>query len=300
MVGTWQRRFDPDLRVTFLSVGEGDAAVVRFPGSRVMLIDAGGGFRRSLDPGERIVAPYLWSRKIMRVDYLVLSHPDRDHFGGFDFIARNFHPAEFWSTGAGSPDVSYAGLIAALEAAGVRMRTIDGSAAPMRIGGVDVTCLGPPSGLPQKRNNTSMVLRFAFGPAVLLFTGDLEAKGEREVLSDEPGPELASTILKVPHHGSRTSSSEAFIEAVHPEAAVISLGYHNRFHFPAQSVLERYRAVGARVLRTDEVGAVSIDVSAHAVRMRSWRNGAIRLPARRERALRHAASDDGQRLGAAP
>lgn len=271
---TWRRYFDPDLRVTFLSVGEGDAAVIRFPGARVMLIDAGGGFHGSFDPGERIVAPYLWSHKIMHVDYLVLSHPDRDHFGGFDFIVHNFHPDEFWSTGSSSSDVTYAQLMVALEAAHVRMKKIDESTAPMRIGGVDVKCLGPPRNLPRMQNNTSMVLRFAFGPAVLLFTGDLEAKGERDVLSDESRAELASTVLKVPHHGSRTSSTEAFVEAVHPEAAVISLGYHNRFHFPAQSVLERYRAVGARVLRTDQAGAVSVDVSAHSVRMWTWRRPA--------------------------
>jgi competence protein ComEC len=90
---TYQRFLNSELRVTFLSVGEGDAAVVRFPGARVMLIDGGGAFRGTFDPGERIVAPYLWSQKIMHLDYVALSHPDRDHFGGLTFIVRNvqFH-----------------------------------------------------------------------------------------------------------------------------------------------------------------------------------------------------------------
>ena len=103
---THERFFNPDLRVTFLSVGEGDGAVLQFPGSRVMVIDGGssyGGF----DSGERIVAPFLWSRKIMRVDYIALSHPDLDHFGGLDFIAMNFAPRAFWTTGVPSLDVSY-------------------------------------------------------------------------------------------------------------------------------------------------------------------------------------------------
>ena len=107
--GYWiyDRFFNPDLRVTFLSVGEGDGAVIRFPGSRVMLIDGGGSYG-GFDAGERIVAPYLWSQKIMRVDYIALSHPDLDHFGGLDFIAMNFAPRAFWTTGVSSLDVSYA------------------------------------------------------------------------------------------------------------------------------------------------------------------------------------------------
>ena len=103
---TYDRFFNPDLRVTFLSVGEGDGAVVRFPGSRVMLIDGGGSYG-GFDAGERIVAPYLWSQKIMRVDYIALSHPDLDHFGGLDFIAMNFAPRAFWTTGVLSADASY-------------------------------------------------------------------------------------------------------------------------------------------------------------------------------------------------
>jgi competence protein ComEC len=115
---TWQRYFDRDLRVTFLSVGEGDAAVVRFPESRVMLIDGGGAFRSTFDPGERIVAPFLWSQKIMHVDYVAVSHPDHDHFAGLTFIARNFAPSQFWTSGTASPDESYAQLIDAMEEAG--------------------------------------------------------------------------------------------------------------------------------------------------------------------------------------
>ena len=107
---TYDRIFNPDLRVTFLSVGEGDGAVVRFPGSRVMVIDAGGSFG-GFDAGERIVAPYLWSQKIMHVDYLALSHPDLDHFGGLDFIAMNFAPQSLWTTNVPSLDVSYARLM---------------------------------------------------------------------------------------------------------------------------------------------------------------------------------------------
>lgn len=108
---TYQRFYYPDLRVTFLAVGEGDAAVVRFPGGRVMLIDGAGSFSGTFDPGERIVAPFLWANKIMHVDYVAVSHPDRDHFGGLIFLVRNFAPTEFWTGGSGSPDDSYLSLL---------------------------------------------------------------------------------------------------------------------------------------------------------------------------------------------
>src|SRR5208283_5985907 len=137
---TYDRFFNPDLRVTFLSVGQGDGAVVRFPGSRVMVIDGGssyGGF----DAGERIVAAYLWSQKIMRVDYLALSHPDLDHFGGLDFIAMNFAPRAFWTTGVASADVSYARLMDDLERAKIPMVQVDETAPIAAIGGVAISSL---------------------------------------------------------------------------------------------------------------------------------------------------------------
>jgi competence protein ComEC len=208
----------------------------------------------------------------MHIDYLLLSHPDRDHFGGLVFIARNFTPAEFWTGGTSSRGTTYAILLAAIRTAGARTRRCDGSSAAMIIGGVGVRCLGPIAGLPQvKDNNASMVVRLSYGHTTLLFPGDLEAKGERELVAT--GVPLDATILKVPHHGSRTSSSAPFIERVHPIVAVISLGYRNRFHFPASEVLGRYADQRVRVLRTDEVGAIAADVSRDRLHVWSFRGG---------------------------
>ena len=120
-------------------------------------------------------------------------------------------------------------------------------------------CLWPPSELTERKdNNESVVLRLAYHGKAILFPGDLEAKAERELAAT--GADVSATILKVPHHGSITSSSTALLEAVKPATAVMSLGYHNRFHFPSEVVLERYRAAGITLLRTDQVGAVSADV----------------------------------------
>jgi competence protein ComEC len=273
---TWRRCFNDALRITFLSVGEGDAAVIRFPGVRVMLIDGGGGYRDAFDPGERIVAPYLWAQKIMRVDYVALSHPDHDHFGGLIFIAENFHPREFWTSGVGSDDSSYGRLLAAMRAAGARELAC-GSDAPARtIGGAAVRCLWPAPGVVERKdNNSSMAVRISYDGSSVLFTGDLEAKGERELIAS--GAHLRADVLKVPHHGSATSSSPELIAAVRPRLAIVSDGYLNRFGFPAPAVIARYRAAPAIVLRTDRDGAVRVVIGASGIAVNSWLGGRARL-----------------------
>jgi len=260
--GWWahDRWFHGAMRITFLSVGEGDAAVVRFANGRVMLIDAGGAWPGGFDFGERVVARYLWSRKIMRVDYLVVSHPDLDHFGGMAFIARNFAPREFWAPKAVKPEPTYAALLAEVAAERIPIRFVDSSMRPLRVGGASVLCLSPaPGEVERKDNNLSLVLRIGDGRRSALFTGDIEAPGERAMLEREPSSEFSATMLKAPHHGSRTSSSPALIAAVHPRVVVLSLGRRNIFGFPAPEVVDRYRTSGARVLRTDLDGAISVD-----------------------------------------
>ncbi len=271
--GAWslyQRYLNPALRVTFLSVGEGDSAVVRFPGSRVMLIDGGGEYRGTFDPGERIVAQYLWAHKILHVDYIALSHPDRDHFGGLIFVVRNFSPTEFWTTDAYSPDASYQELLEAVRQSGARHHLCDSASPSVTIAGVVVACLGPPHGIaPLNHNDASMVLRLGYAQNAFLFPGDLEAKGERQLVNS--GADLNATILKVPHHGSRTSSTAEFIKAVHPKVAVISLGYLNRFDFPAPEVIQRYKDGGVEVFRTDEDGAVNVVVDGSGYHLSTFR-----------------------------
>jgi len=254
--------------VTFLSVGEGDGAVVRFPGSRVMVIDGGGSYG-DFDTGERIVAAYLWSQKIMRVDYLALSHPDLDHFGGLDFIAMNFAPRAFWTTGVASADVSYARLMDDLARAKIPMVQVGETAPVAAIGGVAISSLNGGTGAARTHNNNSMVLRFSFGSASLLFTGDIESGGERAMIDNRA--DLHATMLKVPHHGSASSSTPAFIAAVHPEAAVISDGYLNYFHFPSDAVVERYVEAGAILMRTDLDGAVMVDAARDRMTVRTFR-----------------------------
>jgi competence protein ComEC len=271
--GAWwsyERFFNPALRIIFLAVGEGDAAVIRFPGSEVMVLDGGGNLSQAFDPGERLVARYLWSQKVMHVDYLALSHPDFDHYGGLIFLARNFRPRVFWAPDVASPDAHYAALLTALALSGARLRLLNSSTAIGDIGGVALRCLNPPPRPSGMHNDNSMVLTLARGAYRVLFTGDIEARAEQDLLATSR-EEIRATLLKVPHHGSITSSTPAFVEAVRPQLAIISVGHLNRFHFPAAVVIQRYTAAGARILRTDEDGAIAVEIEDDRMRVRTTR-----------------------------
>jgi competence protein ComEC len=186
-----------------------------------------------------------------------------------DFIAMNFAPRAFWTSGVQSSDLTYARLIDDLARTKIPMVQVRESAPVASVGGVAIASLNGNTGIARSHNNSSMVLRFNFGSASLLFTGDIESAGERAML--EHGAELHATILKVPHHGSATSSTAAFIAAVHPEVAVISDGYLNNFHFPADSVVERYAEDGAIVMRTDLDGAVMVDATPSGLTVQTFR-----------------------------
>ncbi len=249
-----------DLQVTFLSVGQGDSAVVECPGAKVMVIDGGGMGNGSFDVGERVLAPFLWSHKIAHVDALVMSHPQWDHFGGLTFLARQFSPNEFWSTGErASGGVRFAELEQALTEASVRP-VIAVPGMDWLCGDARVRVLAPEDGV-ASTNDRSLVVQLQRGPTRLLFTGDIEHGAEAALIASADG-QLKSTVLKVPHHGSATSSTPAFVAAVAPRLAVVSLGLDNRFGFPAVRTEVTYRTAGVPLLRTDRDGAITVRVAA--------------------------------------
>lgn len=253
-----QRYFQTELRISFLDVGQGDAAVVEFPGSHVMVIDAGGFTSQTFDSGRAIIAPFLWQRKIGRIDTLVLSHPNLDHYGGLDFLAKHFGVTSFWFNGEEQPDSRrFKRLMTTLQANDIQTHTLCRDTPDREIGGVQVHILHPPCGQTGlDTNDASLVLRLSHGEVDILFSGDVEAAGEGILLSTPA--RLESEILKVPHHGSRSSSTQPFLEAVSPQVAVASLGYRNRFRFPAPEVVDRYERQGATLLRTDQAGTITV------------------------------------------
>jgi competence protein ComEC len=268
---TYRTRFNPSLKVTYLDVGQGNAALIQFPGSERMLIDGGGFAGSDFDTGEMVVAPFLLRSKILRVDTLVMTHPESDHMNGLRFIAEHFRPREFWYNGEKLDFPSLQQLMALLESNGVRRRTPAELKEGKEISGAHVEILHPGEGLLSRRSNdNSLVMRISSGGTSFLFPGDLEAAGEQLLIS-RSGSKLKSDILLVPHHGSRSSSSKPLLEAVTPKACIISSGRGNPFGFPSHEVLGRLGDQGCRILRVDEVGAIEVFATREGFQIRTFR-----------------------------
>ncbi|HDR16177.1 MAG TPA: DNA internalization-related competence protein ComEC/Rec2 [Desulfobacteraceae bacterium] len=260
---TYRLHFNSDLRITFLDVGHGNAAVIEMPRGTRMVVDGGGFPGGGFDTGEMLIAPFLRSRKIMSVHYLVLSHPQTDHFGGLQFIADHFGPGELWYNGIHSPLSSYKNLMLTLDRSGTALRAPPELPESFLINGVRIEILHPRD-IPDLSlatndssavNNTSLVMRVCYQGSCILFTGDIERETE-ELLTAEIPDLLSSLVLLVPHHGSRSSSTPAFLKAVSPQACIVSA--RNRGH---SSVASRLEALDVPIFRTSEQGAVEVTIN---------------------------------------
>ena len=244
------------LRLTFLDVGHGDSILVEFPGREKMIVDGGGLPVGTFDVGENVVSPFLWDKGIRSIGTIVLSHPHPDHRNGLPAVARNFRPREFWEAAPGASDAGAEVLRRALGPA-VHRRLKPGD--EQTIGGVRIEVLAPDGDDPGRagaENERSLVLRLTYGSTTFLLTGDIDAAAERRLARS--GRPLRTDVLKSPHHGSRSSSSPEFLDAVSPGIVVISVGRDNRYGLPDPGIVARYEERGSRVLRTDRDGAVEI------------------------------------------
>jgi competence protein ComEC len=279
-LGVGSLRFSPErLRVSFIDVAQGDATLIEFPRGQTMLIDggAGGGF----NVGRMAVAPYLWERGIRTIDYLVGTHPQMDHIGGLSYIVQKFNIKEAWANGQARDLPFYRVFSEALEAKGLRPKVITSEENPMEIDGCRIYFLNPEGGDPfqdEALNNRSIVLRLVcpdFGGEgfSLLLTGDIEQRVEQRLARS--GIDLRSTVLKVPHHGSISSSDPVFLSAVSPQAVLFSVGRNNPYRHPHPNVLAAYHALPATVYRTDQDGAVIIEVDRSGWRLKTFRESRV-------------------------
>jgi competence protein ComEC len=271
-VWPWVSPGDGRLRVTFLDVGQGDATFVELPEGPRILIDGGPGGPRRFDVGERVLSPFLWNRPVGRLDVVALSHSDSDHAGGLGTVLRHFRVREFWESGRWGPGAQ--DTLAALSGSGAVRRVLrDGQR--LWLGRALVTVLNPDNRPSARVNDDSLVLRLDWQGVSLLFTGDLGGIGEARLL--ERGEPVRILALKVAHHGSRSSSSAAFLESAQPSFAIISVGSRNPFHHPAREALDRLEAAGARVYRTDRDGAVILETDGIRLWITRWARGATEV-----------------------
>ncbi|MGO8994809.1 MAG: ComEC/Rec2 family competence protein [Polyangiaceae bacterium] len=263
------------LRATFLDVGQGDAALVDLPDGSALLIDGGGLVGSPIDTGERVIAPILRARRRDALALAVLTHPHPDHFTGLASGLVTTRVGALWDTGQGErEDVrgGYASLLSQVRARGiplVRPPTICG---PRVLGGalVDVLAPCPESSADRDPNDNSIVLRIAFGDRAFLFVGDAQRSEEGDLLL-LPRERLRADVLKVGHHGSRTSSSPPFLAAVSPKVAIVSVGGRNKFGHPHATTLAALGGIGARVWRTDQDGAITVTTDGRSLDVASAR-----------------------------
>lgn len=262
------------LSVTFFDVGQGDSALVRFPRGATMLIDGGGLKGSSIDVGESVLTPALRALGVKHIDWIVVTHPHFDHFGGLEQVVGAFDIGEVFINGQ-APEEEEAELwesfLIASRNAGVRMTVIGGVKHRIESGGAVVEIMPSPLVHTEGLNNTSLAIRVFYRDNSFLFTGDLEAPGERAFMAS--GVKTDADVLQVGHHGSRDASSEAFLAAVTPEIAVISVGRGNRYGLPNAKALTRIGTVADSIYRTDEQGAIIISTDGEKLDVETWNDG---------------------------
>ena len=275
------------LQIDFLDVGQGDAALVTMPDGTTLMIDAGGRqqftsrnsaenndaepFERdSRSIGEAVVSEYLWWRGLDRVDYVLATHADADHIDGLNDVVNNFNVRSALVARTPSADPEYVKFAATLSHRGTPVNIV-GSGDTLHFGDVGVTVLWPPlknSADAPSQNNDSIVIRVNYGSRSFLMTGDVEMEGETAILRSAAA--LRSDVVKVPHHGSKTSSTDAFVQSSHPQFAVISVGLTSMFGHPRPEVVERWQAAGAKVMTTGKYGTITISTDGADLRVDSF------------------------------
>ncbi len=277
------RAMDGRLRITVLDVGQADAIVIQTPGGNAFLVDAGGRLERGPQSsgsvaeavGERIVVPFLLRHGIHDLDAIVISHPHGDHAGGVAPVLRRIRVSDLADGGQRYGGHAYQDALATARSDGVPIVYPRAGMEWHAGDGIVLHFLGPSLPFIAKSRNdineNSIAFTLRYRSFCMLFTGDAGAAAEQRFLAE--GIDLRCEVLKVGHHGSAYGSTPAFVAAVRPRYAIVSVGRHNMFGHPAQSTLETLKEYGARIYRTDEDGAVTILTDGRSVAVASmfWR-----------------------------
>ncbi|MGB9804515.1 ComEC/Rec2 family competence protein [Desulfofundulus sp.] len=236
------------LKVHFLDVGQADSILVQFPDGRNMLVDAG-----KNDDGPRVVS-YLKRQGIEKIDYLVGTHPHEDHIGGMDKVIRTFEIGRVYMPRATTTTRSFKDVLLAVKNKGLKINTARAGVTILDQGNLRAYFVAPCSSDYEDLNDWSAVTRIEYGATAFLLTGDAGARSEAEMLAS--GANLRADVLKVGHHGSHRSTTTAFLKAVAPEYAVISVGKDNDYGHPHRETLVRLAEAGVKVYRTDRDGTI--------------------------------------------
>jgi competence protein ComEC len=268
----YNRFWHDDLRITVIDVEQGSSALVEMPEGFNLLIDGGGFSDNSVfDVGAKVIAPLLWRKKIKTIDTLILSHPNSDHLNGLLYIAENFNVKSVWANCDTADTIVYRKFMEIIKKKSIHMPEFKDISRIHILNGAQLKLLYPADDYMDNNkrtwsnfNNNSLVIKVKFGSKSFLFPGDIMCKAEKELVAIA-GNDLKSNILIAPHHGSKTSNSDLFIDSVNPKTVIFSSGWRNSYRFPHPSVLKKYRQRGCRILSTNSHGAITISTDGQSL-----------------------------------
>ncbi len=252
-----------ELSVHFIDVGQGDSALILAPGGEVMLIDSG------TSDSQYDLLQYLRLYQVERIDYFVLTHPHADHIGGASAVFDAFEVSCVIMPDAVTDTSTYRNVLKKIDAEGCDVLFAEPDGRTHSLGAASFVLLGPTENYGDELNDSSVVLRLDYASAAFLFTGDAEARSEADMLERFPADAFDADVLKLGHHGSSTSTSEEWLDAVSPQFAVVSCGKNNEYGHPHSEILSLLTSRGVGICRTDRNGTVVFTTDGSSVTLRS-------------------------------
>ena len=251
---------DGKLKIYFIDVGQGDSMLVKTVRGKNILIDGGGSKDPDYDIGEKILVPYLLDRRIKTLDYVIISHFDEDHATGVAQILGKIDVSSIILTRQLEENDIYRHILSIAKEKKIKLIYVkEGDV--LKIGGIKISIIHPENKLMinNPMNNNSIVCKVEYNSFSMLLTGDIEMEAEELILRKNIN--LKADVLKVAHHGSKTSTTGEFLKAINPKVALIGVGKNNNFGHPSNEVIQRLKENGTRIYRTDENGEISITVN---------------------------------------
>jgi len=235
-----------ELKVHFIDVGQADSILLQ-QGSNSMLVDAGN------NGDAKVIKDYLTKQEVKELQYFIGTHKDEDHIGSADYIINSFKVGKIYFPKQTATTQTFKDFVTTVKNKGLSL-TVPKVGEQFKLGDALITVLAPNSNSYEDSNDYSIVIKVTYGSTSFLLTGDAETESEHEMVT--AGTDLTATVLKVGHHGSRTSTSKAFLDKVNPKYSVTSVGTDNKYGHPTQEVMDRLKNKGVKVFRTDEQGTI--------------------------------------------
>ncbi len=234
-----------DLKVHFLDVGQGDSIFIELPTNETILIDA------SIKDASDKIINYLKEENVSKIDYVFATHPHSDHIGGMSAVIKAFDIGQIYMPKAVTTTKTYENLLLTIKDKNLKIKTAKAGNTIIDTDDLKLVVLAPNQDSYESLNNYSIVLKLTYKEKSFLFMGDAETLSEKEITGD-----VEADVLKVGHHGSRTSTSQAFLNKVNPSYAVISVGLNNDYKHPHQEVVDRLEKKNIKIYRTDQNGDI--------------------------------------------